>query len=65
MPEQIQRVITIIKLCNNMDDFREKFARVFKKSPVQLSLFDFDLGPIPDRNRGSRSKVADGLATTE
>ena len=36
-------MITIMKLCNNMDDFREKFARVFKKSPAQLSLFDFDL----------------------
>jgi hypothetical protein len=32
-----------MKLCNNMDDFKEKFARVFKKSPRQLSLFDFDL----------------------
>jgi P63C domain len=41
--DQIQRVITIMKLCVNMDDFREKFARVFKKSPAQLSLFDFDL----------------------
>ncbi len=40
--DQIERVITIMKLCNNMDDFREKFARVFKKSPAQLSLFDFD-----------------------
>ena len=39
------RVITIVKLCNNMDEFREKFARVFKKSPAQLSLFDFDLTP--------------------
>ena len=28
--------------CNNMDNFREKLARVFKKSPAQLSLFDFD-----------------------
>jgi len=25
-----------------MDEFREKFARVFKKTPAQLSLFDFD-----------------------
>jgi hypothetical protein len=40
--DQIERVITIMKLCNNMTDFREKFARVFKKSPAQLSLFDFD-----------------------
>lgn len=43
--DQIERVITIMKLCNNMDEFREKFARVFKKSPQQLSLFDFDLAP--------------------
>lgn len=41
--DQIERVITIMKLCNNMDDFREKFARVFNKSPIQLSLFDFEL----------------------
>ena len=40
--DQIERVITIMKLCNNMDDFREKFAKVFKKSPVQLSFADFD-----------------------
>jgi hypothetical protein len=40
--DQIERVITIMKLCNNMTDFREKFSRVFKKSPAQLSLFDFD-----------------------
>jgi len=40
--DQIERVITIMKLCNNMNDFRDKFARVFKKSPAQLSLFDFD-----------------------
>ena len=33
----------MMKLCNKiMTDFREKFARVFKKSPAQLSLFDFD-----------------------
>ena len=43
--DQIQRVITIMKLCKDMDEFREKFAYVFKKSPIQLSLFDFDLGP--------------------
>lgn len=41
--DQIERVITIMKLCNDMNEFREKFARVFKKSPIQLSLFDFDL----------------------
>jgi hypothetical protein len=39
--DQIERVITIMKLCNNMDDFRAKFAKVFKKTPAQLS-FDLD-----------------------
>src|SRR5207302_1895450 len=29
--DQIERVITIMKLCNDLNDFREKFARVFKK----------------------------------
>jgi hypothetical protein len=38
--DQIERVITIMKLCNNMDDFREKFAKVFKKTPLQLSFDD-------------------------
>ena len=37
--DQIQRVITIMKLCNDMTDFREKFARVFRKTEIvdQLS----------------------------
>ena len=48
--DQIERVITIMKLCNTMDDFREKFARVFKKSSAQLSLFDFDLNLNPAKN---------------
>lgn len=43
--DHLERVIAIMKLCNNMADFREKFARVFKRSPAQLSLFDFDLMP--------------------
>lgn len=29
---QIQSVITIMKLCNNMNEFRQKFDRVFNKS---------------------------------
>ena len=41
--DQIQRVVTIMKLCDNMDDFREKFARVFKKSPLQLSFDDLTI----------------------
>lgn len=32
--DQIQRVVTIMKLCDDMDEFRQKFARVFKKSAV-------------------------------
>jgi hypothetical protein len=32
--DQIERVITIMKLCDNMQDFRTKFARVFKKTAV-------------------------------
>jgi len=35
---QIQQVIAIMKLCDDMDDFRRKFARVFKKGPLQLEL---------------------------
>jgi hypothetical protein len=44
--DQIQRVITIMKLCTNMNEFREKFAYVFRKSAIQLSLFDFDFGSL-------------------
>jgi hypothetical protein len=40
--DQIQRVVTIMKLCDDMDDFREKFARVFRKSPLQLSFDDLN-----------------------
>jgi hypothetical protein len=29
-------VVTIMKLCENMDDFRQKFARRFKKSSPQM-----------------------------
>jgi hypothetical protein len=34
----------IMKRCGSMEAFHEKLARVFKKSPIQLSLFDFDFG---------------------
>jgi hypothetical protein len=40
--DQIQSVITIMKLCDSMDEFRSKFARVFNKSPSQMSFADFD-----------------------
>jgi hypothetical protein len=36
--DQIERVVTIMKLCDNMDDFREKFAKVFKKTSVSSQL---------------------------
>jgi hypothetical protein len=35
--DQIQKVVTIMKLCENMNDFRQKFDRVFKKSALQMS----------------------------
>jgi len=50
--DQIERVITIMKLCDNMDEFRTKFARVFKKSPLQLS-FDLALDPAPHDGTGT------------
>ncbi|MFL5340057.1 MAG: P63C domain-containing protein [Gemmataceae bacterium] len=40
--DQIERVIVIMKLCNNMADFRAKFAKVFKKTPLQLTFDDLD-----------------------
>lgn len=38
--DQIQRVTTIMKLCEDMRDFRQKFERVFKKTAVQMSFTD-------------------------
>jgi hypothetical protein len=34
---QIDKVVTIMKLCENMNEFRAKFARVFKKTPLQVT----------------------------
>jgi hypothetical protein len=42
--DQIQRVITIMKLCEDMDDFKAKFAKVFKKSPLQMTFEDINWG---------------------
>jgi hypothetical protein len=39
---QIQSVIMIMKLCNNMEEFRAKFARVFQKTPLQTSFDDIN-----------------------
>jgi hypothetical protein len=36
---QIQQVIAIMRLCNDMNDFKAKFARVFRKSPLQMQLW--------------------------
>ncbi|MGH9326896.1 MAG: P63C domain-containing protein [Terriglobia bacterium] len=33
--DQLQRVIAVMKLCDDMEDFKRKFARVFQKSPLQ------------------------------
>lgn len=46
--DQIERVITIMKLCENMDEFRQKFARVFKKTPIQISFDDIGWGESAD-----------------
>jgi hypothetical protein len=42
--DQIQRVITIMKLCDDVDEFRRKFARVFKKASAQISFDDINWG---------------------
>jgi hypothetical protein len=39
---QIEKVVTIMKLCNDMDDFRSKFAKVFRKGPLQLTFDDIN-----------------------
>ncbi|MHB1516519.1 MAG: P63C domain-containing protein [Acidobacteriaceae bacterium] len=36
--DQIQRVVTIMKLCESMNDFRSKFAKVFKKTAITEQL---------------------------
>ena len=43
--DQIQRVVTIMKLCDGMDEFRQKFAKVFKKSAIDPQMsFAWDSG---------------------
>jgi hypothetical protein len=34
--DQITTVVVIMKLCENMDDFRQKFAQLFNKSSPQM-----------------------------
>jgi hypothetical protein len=36
--DQIERVITIMKLCDDMEDFKTKFAKVFKKTAISDQL---------------------------
>lgn len=38
--DQIMQVLPVMKLCTNMKEFKEKFAYVFKRTPMQLSLDD-------------------------
>lgn len=33
--DHLQRVIAVMKLCEDMEDFKKKFARVFQKTPLQ------------------------------
>jgi len=40
MAAQLNQVLGVMKTCRDMDDFKRKFAWVFKKSPLQLSFFD-------------------------
>lgn len=40
MTAQLNQVLGVMKTCRDMDDFKRKFAWVFKKSPLQLSFFD-------------------------
>ncbi len=39
--DQVQRVIAVMKACDDMPEFKGKFAKVFRKSPIQME-FDFD-----------------------
>jgi len=38
--DQITKVVTIMKLCDDMNEFRQKFAKLFKKASPQLT-FDW------------------------
>jgi hypothetical protein len=44
--DQIEKVVTIMKLCDDMDDFRKKFARVFKRPETQMSFDDINWGAL-------------------
>lgn len=38
--DQITRIVTIMRLCRDIADFKAKFAHVFKKTPLQLTFED-------------------------
>ncbi len=40
LKEQLTKVVTIMQLCEDMPDFKKKFAHVFKKNPLQTSFED-------------------------
>ena len=42
--DQIQKVVTIMNLCDDMNEFRAKFSRVFKKTPLQITFSDINWG---------------------
>jgi hypothetical protein len=46
--DQIQRVIAVMKLCTDMDDFKRKFAAVFKKTPLQMRFDDLEWNVGPE-----------------
>lgn len=41
--DQITKVVTIMKLCDNMDDFRKKFSKLFNRS----SQLEFTFSQLP------------------
>lgn len=58
---QIEKVITIMKLCRDMPDFKAKFAHVFKKTPLQMSFADIDWGlPISTPKQKAKATGTNG-----
>ena len=46
--DQITKVVTIMNLCKDMEEFREKFSYIFDKAPLQLTFDDIDWGAAMD-----------------
>lgn len=40
--DQLQQVIAVMKVCDDMDEFKKKFAKVFKKTQFEQLDFEFD-----------------------